>query len=230
MTRVLLSLSLLLPVTFVACGDAEEDEETDQTCDGNGYFDEDHGHCHCDDGYDLTADGMGCEPEESDDGSDGSDGSDGTSGGDAFSPDTVTGSVITLSDGSKAWLLEARDGDTWLSIENYPSYGGATGPETRTLDATETDYATCGVCLLLQTDCEVHGDHGHCGATFMPEAGGEVTFDALGQAAGESWAGTLTDVRFVEVEIGSDYSTTVVAGGGSFVISDWSFDVSLDAD
>ena len=39
---------------------------------------------------------------------------------------------------------------------------------------------------------------GQCGNPFRVGAGGEVTFDALGQSAGELWSGTLTNVRFVD--------------------------------
>jgi hypothetical protein len=214
---------LLLPSLLMACGDKENADTATSDCDGQGEWNADHGHCHCDEGYALTADGAGCEPRE-DDGDD-----TGTPGGDAFDPDSVEGTLATLSDGSQAWLLLAKDDATWLSIENYPAYGGATGPERRTLDATEADYATCGVCLLLQTDCEPHGSHAHCGATFMPEPGGEVVFEALGDAAGARWTGSLNDVTFVEVEIGDDYETTPVEGGARFELEAWSFDVVLEA-
>ena len=215
-------VSFTFTALLTACGAGDGD--TALECDGNGEWMEDHSHCHCDSGYTLTEDGAGCEPDEDD----GSDGGDGTSDGDAFNPDSVEATLRTLSDGSQAWVLAAKDGQTWLTIENYPAYGGATGPETRTLDATEADYATCGVCLLLQTDCSPHGDHAHCGTTFMPEPGGEVSFDALGQATGDIWSGALSDVRFVEVDIGNNLDTTPVEDGDSFTISGWSFEVELN--
>ena len=213
-----LAPSALLALGLLAC-DASDDTGA-AACGEHGDWEADHGHCHCDDGYQLTDDGMGCEPDEDD----GDDTSVDTSG---FSPDTVEGAVQSGSD--PVWLLSAKDGQTWLSIENYPSFGGATGPETRTLDATEIDYATCGVCLMLQTGCETHGDHGHCEATFMPEVGGEVTFDVLGAAAGEQWAGAVSGIRFVEVEIDSEtYATTPVPGGATFSLDAWDFDVVLE--
>ncbi len=146
---------------------------------------------------------------------------------DWFEPDEVEASVFASGEDT-VWLLTAKQGKTWLSIENYTAYGGATGPETRTLDAVDIDYATCGLCLLLQTDCEPHGDHAHCGATFMPEVGGEVVTEALDDVAGGSWTGQLSEIRFVEVEIGSDFQTTVVEGGDSFFLGDWSFDTVLE--
>ena len=118
---------------------------------------------------------------------------------------------------------------TWLYIENYPGYGGATGPDTRILDANEVNFATCGVCVLLKTDCSVHGDHAHCGATYMPEAGSRITFDELGSGEGENWSGSLTPIRFVEVSIDSSNETTPVENGDQIELDAWSFDVVLKA-
>jgi hypothetical protein len=39
-----------------------------------------------------------------------------------------------------------------------PGPHGATGPESRTLDGTKADSATCGVCLVLEPSSEVHVD------------------------------------------------------------------------
>lgn len=217
----------------MACGDKDDTGDAEAPdCDGHGEWFEDHGHCHCDDGYQLVDEGMGCAPSESGededdhdhdhDHDDGDDGDDAT----AFSPDSVEGQVYTGD--QTAWLLVAKEGETWLSIENYPSYGGASGPETRTLDATDVNYATCGVCVMVQTGCEPHGDHAHCDATFMPEPGGEVAFTALGSRPGDSWAGSLSGVRFVEVEIDGELQTTPASGGGSFVMADWSFELVLE--
>lgn len=66
---------LFLSLLLFACG-ADDSDTADASvdCDGNGEWMEDHGHCHCDDGYDMTADGTGCE----------TDGSDGSEGGDSF--------------------------------------------------------------------------------------------------------------------------------------------------
>jgi hypothetical protein len=211
----------LVALGLFACGDKEADDSGTEQCGENAHWLDDHGHCHCDEGYAEDADGD-CVEEEDDADTD-TDGG----GGDAFAPDEVVGEHIAGND--PIWLLTAKDGRTWLKIENHPSFGGASGPETRTLDETEVDYATCGVCVLLQTDCEPHGDHAHCETTFMPEVGGEVRFDALGAGAGESWAGALSGITFVEVEIGSDYSTTPVQGGDTFTLDAWTFDVVLEA-
>ena len=95
--------------------------------------------------------------------------------GDPFEADSVEGFFFPGDD--PYWALTAKQGTTWLAIENYPRFGGAEGPETRTLTASEVNYASCGVCVVLKTDCSAHGDHDHCGATYMPEPGSRVTFD-----------------------------------------------------
>ena len=211
-------LAATLMSSLVACGDKDADDDTGAAdCGEHGEWDEDHDHCHCDDGYQLTDDFMDCEPEDGD-----SSGS-----GDEFAPSEVSGTI--LPDEGPVWLLNAQDGSTWLSIENYAAYGGASGPETRSIDATEVDYATCGVCVRLQLGCEPHGDHAHCETTLMPAVGGAVTFDALGEGAGEAWTGSLSDIRFIEVEIDSStYATTPVEDGATFTLDAWSFDVVLD--
>ena len=62
----------------------------------------------------------------------------------------------------------------------------------------------------------------------MPEVGGEVSFTALGGEAGESWAGALTVMQFVEVEIDSDtLQTQPVSDGLTIALDAWRFDVVL---
>jgi hypothetical protein len=196
---------------------------------------EDHGHCHCDEGYDLSEDGMDCVPSSEDDSDDDGGDAPGGGGGDDtgapgsnFAPDSVVGVIYA---GSNPYhVLTAKEGRTWLSVQNYPSLGGASGPESRPIGADETNYATCSVCLLLQTGCQVHGDHAHCDATFMPELGGSLTFDALESEVGGEWSGVLSEVRFVEVTINPRSDETIpVADGESFDLGTWSFDVLLEA-
>ena len=145
-----------------------------------------------------------------------------------FTPDSVEAYYYPEDD--PVWVLTAKEGETWLYIENYPRFGGATGAETRTLGSTEVNYATCGVCVLLKTGCQPHGDHEHCSATYMPEPGSWVTFDEPGSGVGGNWSGTLSPVRFVEVSMNSEnFETTPVAGGSQIELDTWSFDAVLTA-
>lgn len=146
-----------------------------------------------------------------------------------FEPDTIDAFFYPGDD--PVWVLTAKEGSTWIYVENYPRFGGATGAETRTLGSNEVDYSTCGVCVLLKTDCAPHGDHSHCGATYMPVPGSYVTFDTLDYGAGGNWAGTLSPIRFVEVSMDSStYETTPIEGGDQIEIGTWSFEVVLEAD
>ena len=222
----------LVALTFTACGDKDDDSGEGETsdCDGHGEWDVDHGHCHCDDGYSLSDGGYGCEEngageDDDDDDDDSWEGDDTGVEESSFHPDTVE---ATYYASSNVTVLTAKEGDTWLSIENYPDYGGATGPESRSIDATEANYATCGICVMVQTGCEPHGDHAHCDATFMPEPGGTIDFSAFAAGADESWTGTLTDIRFVEVRINSDtYESTPKEDGETLELNIWDFDVTV---
>ena len=148
--------------------------------------------------------------------------------GDTFEPDSVE--AFFYSGNNPVWVLTAKQSETWLSIENYPSFGGASDAETRTLDDTEVNYATCGVCVLLKTGCQQHGDHGHCSATYMPEEGATISFDQLDDEAGGNWSGSLSSIVFVEVSIDGDtYETTPIEDGDTIELDSWDFDVILEA-
>ena len=69
MTRISTFLAAAFALALVGCGDKDDTAATSD-CDNNGYFDADHGHCHCDDGYSLTDGGMGCEANGANEGGD----------------------------------------------------------------------------------------------------------------------------------------------------------------
>ena len=135
--------------------------------------------------------------------------------------------AMTGDDGSKFWVFEVEALPYVLSLELYPTYGGPDAAGTVQITAAETDYGTCGTCLVLQTGCEAHGDHFHCDRVFMPEVGGAVVLTALGTRTGASFAGHLHDIVFREVEIAQDYTTTPVVGGARFAVEHWDFETTL---
>ena len=146
-----------------------------------------------------------------------------------FEPDSIE--AFYYPEDGPVWMLTAKEGDTWLYIENYPRFGGASDAETRTLGTVEVNYATCGVCVLLKTGCAPHGDHAHCAATYMPEPGSRITFDELDSAVGGTWSGSLSPIRFVEVSMdSSSLETTPIEGGDQIELDTWSFDVTLQTD
>lgn len=181
-----------------------------------GYGEMHDGHCHCDDGFAISDDGASCEISE-----------DSEYGGDfVFSPSTVQASTGT-SNNDQVWILEAMEGDVHLRIEIYESYGGISSPGSITIDDVDSNYATCGTCVLLQTGCVEHGDHYDCSATYMPKEGGEVHIDKTGTNAGDDFAGKLLGVVFQEVRIGQDYDTQPVTNGTQLHLAPWNFETQL---
>jgi len=207
--------SLFIVWTVTGCA---EDAAVDEVCGGNGEM---HGtHCHCDSGYALSEDGTTCEASTDADSTD--------YGGDfVFEASEIQASTGT-SNNDQIWLLEAIDDDVHLKLEIYESYGGISSPGSITIDDVETDYATCGTCLLLQTGCAGHGDHFHCERTFMPVAGGEIHIDKTGTEAGDEFAGQLLGVIFQEVTIAQNYQTQPVADGEEIHLVPWAFETQLE--
>jgi len=213
-----------LALFMSGCGDTNDTDIAE--CGDHGEL---HGdHCHCDDGYTLSDDGTSCEQAQEVD-STGNSSNSNQATDLTFSPASSQGSVGDAQDGSKVWLLEAIDGDTILKIELYAGYGAPTSPGIVSITANETDYATCGTCVMLRTGCVAHNDHYDCTGTFMPKAEGEVHIDAIGSAAGESLSGELKDLVFQQVLIGQNYSTTPIADGDQLRLDTWSFDVQLES-
>ncbi len=145
----------------------------------------------------------------------------------SFNPSTVQASSVTANDGTRAWMLEAVDGDVVLSIELYEAFGGLTTPGAAPLTSPETSYSTCGTCLILGTECVPHGDHYDCARVFMPRAEGEVRLDAIGAGDGQQLSGELLGLVFQEVTIAANYDTQIVAGGELIYLDMWAFDTTL---
>ncbi len=226
---VILPAVLMGMLMLAACGGDSAD--SDESCGGHGVF---HGdHCDCDAGYSPSADGLSCEADEAPvDNNTGVD-NQATDASDAtnltFNPASTKGSVGAAQDGSQVWIFEAMDGDAMLRLELYAAYGAPTAPGVAEITDSETDYSTCGTCIMLRTGCVAHGDHYDCTKTFMPKAQGQVEISAIGGAAGDQLAGELKNIVLQQVSIGQDYSTTPINGGEALNIESWSFDVSLDA-
>ncbi len=226
---VLFSAIFLGILMLSACGGDTAD--ADEACGGNGVF---HGdHCDCDAGYSPSADGLSCEADEvaADDTSAGN--NEASDFGDAtsltFNPSSTKASVGQNQDGSQVWIFEAMDGDAILRLDLYAAYGAPTSPGVAEITDAETDYSTCGTCIMLRTGCVSHGDHYDCTKNFMPKVGGQVEFTAMSGTVGEQMAGELKNIVLQEVSIAQDYSTTPVNGGEVLSIDSWAFDVSLEA-
>lgn len=238
--RTLLAAHLLTGLALAGCsGDDNRGGLPPPPCNGNGELHDDH--CHCDPGFVTSADELSCLPAPDagtsdndagvnpDAGSSDAGSSDAGVGGFSFEPSQTRGATGAGASGKLMWLLEASDGDTLLALEIYEEFGGPISPGLVDLTAPETNYATCGTCLLLRTGCTAHGDHFDCERTFMPRAEGQVRFDALGTNSGERLTGEFLSVVFQQVTIGSNFETQPVADGDILYLDPWTFDVQLEA-
>ena len=142
----------------------------------------------------------------------------------------VAAQTLVNHDGHRVWLLDARADGHQLRLESYAEFGGPQAPGRFAIDAREADYATCGLCLVLRTDCADGGSA--CGATWMPVPdSGAVEFAALGVEEGEALTGAVEGLRLREVTIDPDnYTTTVVPDGAEIALADWAFDASLEVE
>jgi hypothetical protein len=224
-----LTLPLLL---LAAC--AEEAAPTLPDCGGHGEWSVEHAHCHCDDGYAMSEDGQDCGPSDDDTGGDDTGGDDTGETEDTgpealdFAPESTTAVLTALEDGGRAWILTGYDNRVLLNLELLESNGGPTAPGETTLGASETSYATCGTCVLVQTGCDAHGDHYHCKRAFMPVEGGRLTLTALDDSPGGLMSGGLYDLELQEVEIdGETFETTPVQDGRRWALPSFEFSASL---
>ncbi|MEZ4433640.1 MAG: hypothetical protein R3F65_14625 [bacterium] len=257
MRRALLTLTLF---ALAGCGgDGGGDDSPD--CDGRGTLHDDHCHCDPGFALDPADDlrcvaveadaGVDAAPEPESDAAtepepdaatepapDAATAPDAAAAPDAatepeaidFDPETVRASTL-LDDGDRVWLVEAADGEHVLRLENYVAFGGPAAPARVAIGEVEADYAACGLCLVLQSECVAHDDHFHCGPSFMPVPGvGEVELTAVGAAEGEAFAARLSGIELREVTIDPrDYTTTVVPGGRRLRLAEWSFEATLAA-
>jgi len=147
----------------------------------------------------------------------------------AFAADDVDIYVGTEDDGSLLWLVESFDtnSNALLLIEVFESFGAPTSPSTVSLTAAEGDYASCATCIILETGCDDAGFN--CSRTWMPHPEGNVRFDAMGVHPDETFAGELVDVRFREVRIAEDFTTTEVGSDDALVVDSFAFEAALQA-
>lgn len=256
MRRITLAAALLLAA---CTPEGSSEDNADEPCDGHGELHDDHCHCddgysqprndalRCiadEVEPDASADMGAPEPEDTGVGVDATVDDEPDRGGDE--PDaaidggepepalTLDGAEVTARtlldhDGDRVWLLDARADGHRLRLENYAAFGGPVAPGRVAIEAVDADYASCGLCLVLETDCAAGGA---CETTWMPVPGsGAVELTALGDGEGEPMSGQLEGLMFREVEIDAEtYATTVVPGGSETALSDWAFDVMLDVE
>lgn len=210
------------------CGDPKEDDTVDPVveCGGNGDFHEDH--CDCNAGFEPTEDGKSCVPEQKmEDPKE--DPKEDPMDEFMFAPTTVRAATGPGENGKQVWLLEAAYSGSLMSVEIYEAFGGPSSPGTVQMTQKETNYKTCGTCIVLRTDCTLSLGDVKCNKTFMPRAQGEVQFDAMGKMAGQQIKGTMKNLSFQEVTIAEDYETSPVTDGQILSIKSWTFNALLES-
>jgi len=108
-----------------------------------------------------------------------------------------------------------------LELSSYfADFGGPTQPGSYSF--ADSNYATCGLCLLAFEDCDSWG----CRKVFYADAG-ELNIVDLGQAGGK-FSGNIHQVVLHEVTIDAEtYVSTHVPDGKSWCIEDYAFDVTI---
>jgi hypothetical protein len=152
----------------------------------------------------------------------------GTGGGTTSGPESVTlvpmmeqAQYGTTHDGGDLWVYEATSVPFTVKIENYSEYGGPTMTGTYTLRTEDSDYASCGFCLLLRRGNE----------RYLPviSAGQTVTITALSKVTGERFAGTVNQpLEFRQVTINPQtFATTDVPNGKRLLAAGFTFNAVL---
>jgi hypothetical protein len=98
-----------------------------------------------------------------------------------------------------------------IYVELWDGFGAfAAGPArtgTFTISGDETDYDTCGVCVLVLANYA-----NNTAAKMLAATSGTVTVTSIGTAAGQTTAVTLTNISFTEIALQADQTYQAVAG------------------
>lgn len=242
-TLIITILTIALSLQLFGCPDAQP---VGLACGEHGSLHDDH--CHCDAGYSLSAAGvcvsgpLATDIQNDESAPDTATGSDDTAGpeetaetdstssdGLSFTPTTTRAVTGAVNDGTHVWIIEGLDDVYVLRVEFYEGFNAPTSPGTYALSEKAEDYATCGTCIVLETDCTTDASGISCNRQLMPRAQGEVYLSAMGGVAGDRITGELRDLRFQQVTIASDYTTEVVTGGQVVSLSSWAFDMLLES-
>ena len=92
--------------------------------------------------------------------------------------------------------------------DGYGPFANTTAkPGTYTISGAETDWDTCGVCVLTLADVDANGN----ATKYLMATAGTVTVTSVGTATGQTTQATLTNASFTEITlVNQDYQA--VAG------------------
>lgn len=118
--------------------------------------------------------------------------------------------LVSTQGGKRAWTIRARSGETFLTLSVREGNGASAGPSSGTFGAEQLTPSKAPVTLLLQTECEAHGDHYHCGPSFISEQG-TWSFTKLDDTKGGTFAVTFS-ADLVEAKVTASAATPVENG------------------
>lgn len=110
----------------------------------------------------------------------------------------------------RVWIVRAKQGTTFLTLTVRENAGAKAGPTSGSFGDEQLTPSKAGVALLVQTDCTTHGDHYHCGPSYVPTSG-SFTFAALDSVVGGKVALELT-ANLVEARIAGGIARPVANG------------------
>jgi hypothetical protein len=101
----------------------------------------------------------------------------------------------------------------FVEIELWDGYGAFTGTAahtgTFTISGAETDYDTCGTCVLMFANVDANNTP----AKMLLATSGTVTVTSVGTATGQTTQATVTNASFVEITLvqNTDYQTVTTS-------------------
>lgn len=115
----------------------------------------------------------------------------------------------TDADGAAVWIVEGRSGETFLTWTIRENEDG-TLPTEGDFGVEQLTPAEASSALLVQTECHEHGDHFHCGPSFVA-TGGSFRITAIERNVGGAFAATLS-AHLEEARIARGKATLVEDG------------------
>ncbi len=87
---------------------------------------------------------------------------------------TIDATTFSIDPATKkpTWIVRASDGSTFFTIVLRGAEGGDKPDQMKgEFGAEQRSPAAASVSVMLQTECEAHGDHYHCGPTYLADKG-----------------------------------------------------------
>ena len=122
--------------------------------------------------------------------------------------------------------MNADNSTDFVIVESYQGthYNGPSAPGTYQLDGS--NYADCGLCVLVYKGCVEANGGMQCQKYFYAEQG-TVQINELG-GAGSTFDVELQNMELVEVTIDQNFTSTPVAGGESWCVHGYNWATVLD--